>query len=482
MDLFSELKGVRIELKAEELLKSLEKEKLEKVIKKIKKVKVSFLTKELLEELISLVEFESLKVIRPSPRPIAKEYEEDIKIKHEEEVTGKSRSKGKVEDFVNYFRNRFYSFRSYFNPLPDYEEIGVKELLKGENQRKVRIFCMIYDIQESKNGNIILTIEDTYGMGRAIIKKESQAFAKAQEITKDDVVMLYGFTYNKWFFVEDFDFPDVPAYEFPNVEKDLAVVYLSDTHFGSKYFLEKVFERFLRWLNGEGKQQERKLAEKVKYIAIAGDVVDGIGIYPGQDKELVVKDIYKQYEMFDSFVEKVPDYIRVIVIPGNHDAVRRAEPMPAISKEIIKSDVIRAGNPAIVEIEGIKHLLYHGTSMDSLIAAMPKLSYEDPNLVMATYLKKRHLSPIYGENPIVPEKIDYLLIRTVPNVVHTGHVHRFSAGSYRKIALINSATFQDQTDYQLKQGHIPTPGVVPVFELRQKKINVLDFKKENIFA
>ena len=65
-------------------------------------------------------------------------------------------------------------------------------------------------------------------------------------------------------------------------------------------------------------------------------MVDGIGIYPNQERELVVKDIYKQYEMLDDFIEAIPDYMEVIIGPGNHDAVRRGEPQPAMGTDLFK--------------------------------------------------------------------------------------------------------------------------------------------------
>ena len=36
----------------------------------------------------------------------------------------------------------------------------------------------------------------------------------------------------------------------------------------------------------------REIASHVKYVLMAGDVVDGVGVYPGQAKELAIKDIY----------------------------------------------------------------------------------------------------------------------------------------------------------------------------------------------
>jgi len=204
-------------------------------------------------------------------------------------------------------------------------------------------------------------------------------------------------------------------------------------------------------------------------------VVDGIGIYPNQEKDLLIKDIYKQYEMFDDWLSRLPDHIEVIVAPGNHDAVRRGEPQPAIPESLIKSDVHRVGNPCPLSIEGIKHLMYHGTSIDSLIASVPGLSYNHPEKVMVEFLRRRHLSTLYGGNPIIPENVDYMVIEDPPDVLHGGHVHTNGYAKHRGTVVINSGTFQGQTDFQIKQGHVPTPGLVPIYELKYSRLRTLDF-------
>ncbi|MFH1307014.1 MAG: metallophosphoesterase family protein [Candidatus Micrarchaeota archaeon] len=224
-----------------------------------------------------------------------------------------------------------------------------------------------------------------------------------------------------------------------------------------------------------GEEGNSKLAGKVKYIVIAGDIVDGIGIYPTQENELTIKDIYGQYKVFDEIVQSLPDYIEIIVGPGNHDAVRRGEPQPYIPMELIHSDVKKIGSPSSLEIEGFKHLVYHGTSLDSLIANMSGLSYAKPEGPMIEMLKRRHLSPIYGENLIVPELKDYLVISEAPDVVHMGHIHKNASTKYRGTLLINSGTFQARTDFQAKMGHIPTPGIVPVLELKTNQLSHLKF-------
>jgi len=70
----------------------------------------------------------------------------------------------------------------------------------------------------------------------------------------------------------------------------------------------------------------RDIAGHVKYVLVAGDIVDGIGIYPNQASELVIRDVNKQYKLASKYIEQIPDYIEVIITPGNHDAPRKSSP------------------------------------------------------------------------------------------------------------------------------------------------------------
>ncbi len=418
------------------------------------------------------------EIIRPDYfSPLAKEFSPDVKINYSRDVTGKSRTKGEVENFINHFRNRFDRLSKMLRRVGAGSSVDLSEIKKHVGE-KVRVIALISDKRVTKKGNIFFEIEDMTGTFKVVVSQSrynEKLVPKAKNVLLDDIVAITGKVLEPYLIAEDIEWPDMPVVREKRViEADVAAAYLSDIHFGSKYFLEKYLDSFVEWLHGKGDSKE--LAGKVKYIVIAGDVVDGIGIYPNQEKELLVKDIYQQYRMFDDFIEDLPDYIEVIVAPGNHDAVRRGEPQTAISTDMVKSDVTLVGNPCSLSIEGMKHLTYHGTSIDSMIASIPGQSYMHPEKVMIEYLKRRHLSPVYGGNLIIPENIDYMVIDDPPDVFHCGHVHKNGYTQYRGTLVINSGTFQDQTDFQVKQGHVPTPALVPILEMKNNRLRTLDFK------
>jgi DNA polymerase II small subunit len=242
---------------------------------------------------------------------------------------------------------------------------------------------------------------------------------------------------------------------------------MSDTHFGSNTFLHEEWNTFVKWLNCEiGNEKSIKLAESIKYIVIAGDIVDGVGIYPEQEKELSIIDIYEQYEEAAMQIDKMPR-IKIILAPGNHDAVRQAEPQPALPSEfaeLFPKNVMHVGNPALLDIEGVKLLIYHGRSIDDMVTKIPRLDYSKPHQAMIEMLKRRHLAPLYGNRTLIaPEKEDYLVIDDVPDIMHSGHVHTYGTTFYRGIFLVNSSCWQSQTEFQKKINLNPIPGNVAVY-------------------
>lgn len=471
-------KGIRVSLEAEELISgnSVEAEEIISLGK-------AFISKEDVEGILTRREEEKARepeaeVSRAADfKPIAKEYSPDLEVRESLDVTGKSRTEGGVEDFVSHFQNRFERLaamlRTVGGKYPEADLYGISRLAG----QKVRTIVMVSDIRTTKKENLLLEVEDLTGQFKVVVsQRDEQVFEKAKGLVKDDVVLIFGKVSQAFIIAEEIEWPDMPvAREKKKAERDLAAVYLSDLHFGSREFLGDRLARFSEWLRGKGENAE--LAGKVKYLFLAGDIVDGIGIYPNQEKDLVVPDVFKQYEMFSEFVQGLPDYVEVLVSPGNHDAVRRADPMPALPGEILGCDVRSVGSPSFFRAENCEHLIYHGTSADGWISTLPRLSYDRPENVMVECLRRRHLSPMFGGNAIIPEKLDYLVIEKEPDIVHFGHVHKNGYARYRGTLIINSGTFQDTTDFQRKQGHIPTPARVPIYEFQHDKLRTLDFMR-----
>jgi DNA polymerase II small subunit len=211
-------------------------------------------------------------------------------------------------------------------------------------------------------------------------------------------------------------------------------------------------------------------------------MVEGVGVYPNQDEELSIVDIYDQYETFSEHLKSVPGDMEIVMIPGNHDAVRLAEPQPAFDEEL--RDIMSAhdarivSNPAMVDVEGVSVLMYHGVSLDEVIAELPeeKASYDEPHKAMYQLLKKRHVAPQYGGHTrLAPEERDHLVIEDVPDVFHTGHVHKLGWGKYHNVLAVNSGCWQSQTDFQKSVNIDPDAGYAPILDLDTLDMTVRKF-------
>ncbi len=389
------------------------------------------------------------------------------------DVTGNSTSRGNVKDFAKYFTDRFHSLKRIL--LRRGDMAGAMPISRAVAlTRTVQVIGIVNSIHTTKNGHRILEIEDEEDRCRVLVMSEKGE----DSVLKDEVIGVRGrMNRDKSMLVADALIrPDIP-YNRPVEKTDSTsrVAVLSDTHVGSKTFLREEWDLMIEWLKSSPD------ARDINYILISGDLADGIGVYPDQEEDLEIDDVYAQYERVASYISQLPDWMRVIVMPGNHDAVRPAEPQPTFQQELQKmfdSRVTFVGNPATVELEGRKVLAYHGRSFDDIISSIPSLSWERPVEAMKEMLKRRHLAPVYGERtPLAPEKKDYMVIDEIPDVFITGHVHSYGLDDYRGVRLISGSTWQSQTSYQKMRNISPIPAKMPVFDLSTLNLSVVNFSE-----
>jgi len=137
-----------------------------------------------------------------------------------------------------------------------------------------------------------------------------------------------------------------------------------------------------------------------------------------------------------------------------------------------------SANPSTVSIEGVSVLMYHGVSLDEVIAELPdeKATYDDPERAMFQLLKKRHVAPQYGGHTrLAPEAEDHLVIDEVPDVFHAGHVHKFGVGKYHDVLTINSGCWQSQTAFQESVNIDPDTAYAPIVDLQTLELTIRKF-------
>ncbi|AMD16586.1 DNA polymerase II [Methanobrevibacter sp. YE315] len=386
-----------------------------------------------------------------------------------QDTSKKSYTSGELENLIAYFKSRYEKLANILSKRPELRNY-TKIADIDDSQDNISLILMVREIRTSKNGHKIVEFEDDTGTVSVLFsQKNDEVFGEAEKLVKDEVIGVIANKSNDSGFLFGQQIINPGVLRIPEKEMDFGIVFLSDVHIGSLTFLEDAFLRFIDWINCEyGTEEQRRVAEDVKYLIIGGDIVDGIGVYPNQEKELVIKDITQQYNEAAKFLGNIRSDIKIIIAPGNHDASRVAEPQPAVPEEYAKAlyeldNVEFISNPGVVSLDGINVLIYHGRSFDDLVMAVKDFTHERNDLLMEELLKKRHLAPIYGERtPLASELEDYLVIDEIPDVFHTGHVHINTYRKFKGIHLINSGTFQTQTEFQKIYNIEPTPAEVPV--------------------
>lgn len=448
----------------------------------------------------------------PEPVTVSSDWQFRIDKNPDDEAVG---SEGTIDDFFQMFRDRFERIKKIYMARIDTQNAVPPSVAKlrrsptkrgagpmnGDGTRRRRppsqvVLGIIRNKSISKAQNVIIDIEEYQDANPVAIKRESKGAnesiicvipsklsglkgqnlsEKANTLLLDEVVCISGYVDNDGRMIaDDVIFPDIPtARQIGRAKRDIYAAFISDLHCGSQEFLGDELDQFIAWLNGKDvDNSDKTMVENIKYLFIAGDMVDGISVYPGQRYHLEVTSLYDQYALIASKLRKLPKRVKIFCIPGNHDAARQALPKPPIQRTFAEplyelDNIIMLGDPSQVIVEGVNVLITHGDSLDDLVTMLPGASYTKPAMPMKELLKKRHLAPIYGgKTELAPLHRDWMVIDTPPDVVHFGHAHHNAVDNYRGVQIINSGTFQSQTDFMRKQGIVPTPGIVTFLNLR----------------
>jgi len=376
-----------------------------------------------------------------------------------------------VKGYNALFSSRFNKLKRIISDRPESRMLKSIASVKTAKTDDDMYVCGLVTSRSIERNITKLVLEDPSGLFEGIVF-DNELQKTAGSLLNDQFIMArIGFGKNAGFIIKDLISPDVPDQTSNRSETETYAVFLSDLHIGSKYFMEEEFTEFVSWLSSPD-----SVARKIRFVLIGGDLVDGVGIYPNQDKELVCQTIEEQLKKVEELISKIPSYIKIFIMPGNHDPGRRALPQPAIPKKYNsglweRENVFMVGNPAVVSLNGVKVMMFHGQSIDDIVKTTPGLSYDKPTKVMKHLLRARHLSPIYGsQTPIAPEMEDLMVIDDIPDIFHVGHVHRAELDMYKGILLLNSGSWQKQTPFQASVGMTPNPGIALMVNLKTFKV------------
>ena len=440
---------------------------------------------------------------KQNPEAVSKVFDKELSEKEGEtqniikivDEYQKDEKKREIQDFVKYFKHRYNFLKDILQERLELRNpISINRLSNKNKGEKLSIIGLVVDKRVTKNGNMTITIEDPTGATTILVKKDKQeVYELAKNLVLDEVIGVNGSYGENILFANHILSPDIPlTKELKKVNDEVYAAFISDIHVGSKMFLPEDFQKFISWINGDyGSPELKEIAKKVKYLFITGDLVDGIGIYPEQDKELVIKDIKEQYQKCADYLSQIKGDIQIIICPGNHDALRLSEPQPKLSQKFAEplyslKNVMMVTNPAMVNIHssqdfpGFDVLLYHGYSFDYYVSNVDSIrmngGYDRADLIMKYLLQKRHLAPTHGSTLYIPNiKKDALIINKIPDFFVTGHIHKANISSYKNITTICCSCWQSKTTFQEKVGHNPEPSRVPVVNLKTREVKMFKF-------
>jgi len=404
--------------------------------------------------------------------------------------------KWSVHDFVSLYQARFKELEKILRARQELQNLtSIARITQKKERENVAIIGVVYDKAVTKTGNIMLTIEDPTGMIKTVVNKnKEELFRLAEEIQLDEVIGLVGM-FDQIVFVNNMFIPDIPlTKELRKSPEEGYFVVIADTEPGSKLFLEKEFDKFLLWLSGDiGSEKQREVASKVKYVFIAGDLVNGVGIYPGQEFDLKIIDIRDQYKALADLLKRIPEHIPIFICPGNHDVGRMSEPQPPLTKEYAEElislpNVVSVSNPSTVNIyaqpengfEGFDVMFYHGGSFVYYSEHLPNVrksgGQKRPDLIMKYLLQRRHLSPTHTATLFIPDPShDPLVIDKVPDFLLTGHVHRATVSNYKNVTCINASCWTGQSEEQERRGLEAQPARAFIVDMHTREVKIMNF-------
>lgn len=392
--------------------------------------------------------------------------------------------------FRSYFLSRFEKLRKIIASHGIGPIITTADIQPGPYHEKY-VVIMVQSKKTTRDDRLgIITGDDEFGDLTAFISFEKYPDLREKffRIMNDSVIALRidrAVSKNK-IYVSDIIFPDISRPKHRNKSsRSLRILIASDFHVGSKMFMSRRMDNFIRFLRGEFEDPLASIADSVEYIIVTGDLVDGVGVYPQQASELSIVDQRKQYEVLAQYLSKIPDDKLIIAIPGNHDVSTRLIPQPPIDEEVGKpiynlSNVKILSNPSTIDISGVKILLYHGQGFEQ-IAGLLGLQLDHADKVVGELLRYRHLHPEWGKIAQAPLPEDPLIIDPEPDIVCAGHVHINSVGRYRGVGIIVSGAFEGLTSWQRDIGINPTVGYFNIVDLHTYEVLTLVADEKNVY-
>ena len=235
--------------------------------------------------------------------------------------------------------------------------------------------------------------------------------------------------------------------------KTYKIAIVSDTHISSSSTREDLLHDFYSWA-------KRKGASRVLH---AGDMVDGVNIYRGQENQLLDNTIEKQARRV---INNYPDELYTFYILGNHD--RKGEGRKVNIGSMISNGIdyteYHDGTPIKFHMNGRTDMKYLGDYFARVMlpyGIKADLIHPSGQYYSKSYGIQKHFR---NQNP-----------KNLPDIAIFGHRHQSLFMFQNGVYAFEAGTFQDINDFALRRGLIPALGGW-LLDIKKYKDNTIEIK------
>ena len=270
----------------------------------LEKTVTSFTEPKLFLGISDLIEEEKVE----TPKPIERKKVADIPPVIIERQIQKSMSDGKLESYVSLFNDRFNNLSKLVRRDPSMRD-AIRDTTNLSADEENKIIGMVADIQTFNNGRTRVTLEDKSGRINVMLQESGD---ENLNLLMDEVIGVSGKLSrqgNVLFVNSPIIRPHLGRYrEVSRSDEPHIALFISDVHLGSSTFQEREWDKFISWLNRDV-DYHKEWIPNPGYLVIAGDAVDGIDSYPGQEADLSISDVWEQYAELSKSVNRLPNEI-----------------------------------------------------------------------------------------------------------------------------------------------------------------------------
>jgi len=217
------------------------------------------------------------------------------------------------------------------------------------------------------------------------------------------------------------------------------IVLTGDFHVGSNQFVLEAYKRMLRDID----------EYSVKHVCIAGDLLQGRGVYRTEFHDLAIPDISGQIEYAVSLLKEIPSSVGIHLVMGNHE-------------EKIKGNVEVGLDALLLVSRQLPNCKYYGS------VANLRLNKD------FTYMMMHGSGPVTMGVTYRAERIWRELIEK-PNILHLGHTHQsFVVRKGNTWWIISSGSLQRTNAWLMSKGWNAKVGYFILLEMDEGGIVLVE--------